>query len=236
MTLLTAVNNAQRELSLPVTSTLIADGQETQNLLYRLARKEASEILRRTDYVFPALRRTQSFTASLASLQSAPGKPTNFKRAIPGTFWNRSTNRQIGGPLSEEEWALANGDSVTSMIQQYVMFRYDGLHIFPVPTVADTISYDYVFNTPVLAADGVTYKANFSVDTDTYVLDEELLTLGVVWRYLKTKGRDYAEAMRDYEFALSAEAVMQRTPRTLSIAPDDNDGLGLPNVPDSGFG
>jgi hypothetical protein len=237
VTLLTAANEAQRELSLSVTTTLIADGQETQNLLYRLANKEVKELLRRTEYTFPALRRTQSFTASLASLQSAPGKPANFFRAIPGTFWNDTTARQIGGPLTEEEWALANGASVTSSIQQYAMFRYDGLHLFPAPTAANTITYDYVINTPVLAADGATYKSAFSVDTDTYLLDEELLILGMVWRYLKTKGRDYAEALRDYEFALAAFALAARTPRSLSIAPySDNDGIGMPNIPDSGYG
>lgn len=237
MTLLTAINDAQRELSLPVTTTLIADGQETQNLLYRLANKEAKEIIRRTDYTFPALRRTQSFTASLASLQSAPGKPTNFYRAIPDTFWNTSKDRQMGGPLNEQEWALANGDAITSSITQYVMFRYDGLHIFPVPTVADTITYDYVINTPVLAVDGTTYKTAFSVDSDSYLLDEELLTLGVIWRYLKTKGRDYAEALRDYELALSAVALSARTPRILGIAFGENDsGITEPNVPDSGYG
>lgn len=237
MTLLSAANEAQRELSLPVTATLIADGQETQNLLYRLANKEAKELLRRSEYTFPALRRTQSFTASLASLQSAPGKPANYLRAIPETFWNDTTARQIGGPLNEEEWALANGASVTSSIQQYAMFRYDGLHLYPVPTSADTITYDYVINTPALAVDGTTYKTAFSVDTDAYLLDDELLTLGMVWRYLKTKGRDYAEALRDYEFALAGFATAARTPRTLSIAPsEDSAWLGAPNIPDSGFG
>lgn len=236
MTLLTAVQDAQRELSLAVTSTLVADGQETQNLLYRLARKEAQEILRRLEYTFPSLRRTHSFTASLASLQ-ATGKPADFKRMVRATAWNMSKDRQIGGPLSEQEWALANGEPVTSMIQQYFMLRHDGLHIFPTPTVADTITYDYVINTPVLAADGTSYKENFSADTDTYLLGDEVLTLAVVWRYLSAKGRDYAEALKDYEMALAAESTAARGARTVSLAPiEDDSGVTLPHVPDTGFG
>ena len=235
MTLLSAVNDAQRELSLAVSSTLVADGQETQNLLYRLARKEAQEILRRTEYTFPALRRTQSFTTSLASLQSS-GKPSDFKRAIPDTFWNQTQNKKVYGPLSDEEWAIANGAAVSSATWQNVMFRYDGLHIFPVPTAAETITFDYVINTPVQATGGGSYKTNFTADNDEYVLGDELLTLAVVWRYLQAKGRDYAEALKDYEMALASEAMMARTARTLTPAAEDYFWPPDALVPDTGYG
>lgn len=235
MTLLSAVNDAQRELSLAVTTTLVADGQETQNLLYRLACKEAQEVLRRAEYTFPALRRTQSFTTSLASLQSS-GKPSDFKRAVPDTFWNQTQNRKVYGPLSDEEWGIANGAAVSSATWQNVMFRYDGLHIFPVPTAAETVTFDYVINTPVQATGGGSYKTNFTADNDEYLLGDELLTLAVVWRYLQSKGRDYAEALKDYEMALAAEAMMARTPRIL--APAEEDLFWPPDalVPDTGYG
>lgn len=235
MTLLSAVNDAQRELSLAVSATLVADAQETQQLLYRLARKEAQDILRRTEYTFPALRRTQSFTTSLASLQSS-GKPSDFKRAVPDTFWNTTQNKKVYGPLSDEEWAIANGAAVSSATWQNVMFRYDGLHIFPVPTAAETVTFDYVINTPVQATGGGSYKTNFTADNDEYLLGDELLTLAVVWRYLQAKGRDYAEALKDYELALASEAMMARTPRILSPAAEDLFWPPDALVPDTGYG
>lgn len=239
MTLLTAINRAQRRLSLPVTSSIVADGQETQNLLWELANAEAEDVLKRDEFDWPLLTRTQSFTASLASLQSAPGKPTNFQRALAETFWNQTKDRKINGPLNAEEWALAQGQSVTSSIQQYAMFRYDGLHIFPAPSTADTIAYDYIINTPIQATGGGSYKTLFTADSDVYLLGDALLVLGVRWRYLADKGRDYAEAQKDYELALSAEYRAQRgAARVLSIAPeyDDDPGATLPLVPDTGFG
>lgn len=237
MTLLTAVNGAQRKLSLAVTSSVVADGQETQNLLLQLANEEAEEVLQRDEYDFPLLRRTQSFTASLASLQGAPGKPTNFQRAIPETFWNATKDRKIYGPLRDEEWAIANGNAVTSATWQSAMFRYDGLHLFPVPAAADTITYDYIINTPVQATGGGAYKTAFTADTDEYLLGDRILRLGIVWRYKADKGRDYAEDMKTYELALSALARAQRgAARTLSVAPDEVEWPPDGIVPDSGFG
>lgn len=238
MTLLSAINDAQRALSLAVTSAIAADGQETQNLLFLLAKDEAADLLDRDDYDFTTLTRTQSFTATTgATLQAAPGKPSNFHRAIEGTFWNQSKDRPISGPLTSKEWALANGEPVMSTITQWVMYRHDGLHIYPAPTVADTIAYEYVINTPVLANDGTTYKTTFTADNDTYLLGDRILRLGVVWRYKAAKGRDYAEDLRNYELALAAKARAEKgTARVLSIAPDDNDVLPEGNVPDSGFG
>ena len=236
MTLLTALNDAQRLLSLTVTSAIVADGQETQILLLALAKNEAEEVLDRDEYAWPLLKRTQSFTASLASLQ-ASGTAANYHRAIEETFWNASQDRKIAGPLNDQEWALANGDAVTSSIQQYAMFRYDGLHIFPAPTVADTITYDYIIDTPVLATDGTTYKETFTSDTDVFVLGDRILRLGVVWRYKQSKGRDYAEDQRNYEFALAALYRKQKgAGRILSIAPYDSDDPPVPLIPDTGYG
>lgn len=235
MSLLSALNDAQRLLSLSVTTAIVNDGQETQNLLFALAKQELRETARAKDW--PVLRRTQSFTASLASLQSAPGKPTNFQRAIRGTFWNATTDRQIGGPLTDQEWALVNGEPITLGITQYAMFRYDGLHLYPVPTVAETITYDYIINTPWETSGGSALTTP-TADTDVSKLGDEGLTLGVVWRYKQSKGRDYAEDLRSHQMWLEATFEEQAgAAATVSIAPMEYDPvMGPINVPEVGFG
>ena len=233
MTLLTALNDVQRMCSLPVTSAIVADGQETQNLLFALAKREAADLSRRHDW--PALLRDNVFTATLASLQ-ASGKPSNFDRMCPDTFWNRTTDRKISGPLTDKEWSAAYGFPITSSIQQYSRLRYNGLHIFPVPTVADTLAYEYVANTPVLDTNGSTYKTTWAADTDTFVLEEELLVLGVTWRFLKQKGLDYAEAMKDYELRVEGAIGAGRGQRTIYLATQDAGIMTVPIIPETGFG
>ena len=234
MTLLTAINSAQRLLSLPVTTGVVSDGQETQNLLWELAKREVAELARRHDW--PELRRTQSFTASLASLQSAPGKPTDFDRAVPGTFWNRTTDKQILGPLNDQEWSLAYGQAVTAAVTQYVMFRHDGLHIYPVPTAADTIAYEYIINTPWETSGGSALTAP-TADTDVSKLGDELLLLGLVWRYKQAKDRPYAEDLRNYEMRVQQQINASKgAPRVLTIAPPETQWPSEPLIPETGFG
>lgn len=236
MTLLTAVNDAQRLLSLPVTTLVVSEGQETQNLLYGLAKQEARDILDRDEFTFPKLRRTLTFTATTGATLQASGLASDFHRAVEETFWNRTQNRKVFGPLNDEEWGIANGAAVTSATWQSAMFRYDGLHIFPAPTAADTIAYDYVINTPC-QNNGGTYITTFSADNDTYVLGDAILTLGLVWRYKQAKERPYAEDMRNYELALAARYRRDRgAARTLNLAPPDADWPVDAIVPDTGYG
>lgn len=233
MTLLAALNDAQRLLSLAVTAQIVADGQETQNLLFALAKEETAECA--SALPWPLLTRTHSFTASLASLQ-ASGLPSDFDRIIEGSFWNRTQDREIGGPLSGQEYALAYGRPVTATFMQYWQRRYDGIHIFPVPSAADTLAFEYVNNTPVQATGGGSYKTEFTADTDVPLLGDRLLKLGVLWRYKAAKGRDYAEDLKNYEMAKASEFSKQRSSRVLSLTPRSEDVLGLPIVPESGFG
>ena len=61
-------------------------------------------------------------------------------------------------------------------------------------------------------------KTSFTLDNDTFVLDERLLTLGLIWQYRSQKGYDYSEAMATYETALARAqtrdkgSIILRTP------------------------
>lgn len=76
---------------------------------------------------------------------------------------------------------------------------YDGkLHVMP----ASTLSMAYLSRNYALDTDGAA-KPAFDADTDSFRLDERLLTLGLVWRWKAQKGLTYAEDLATYEMALS---------------------------------
>jgi hypothetical protein len=231
VSLLTALQDAQRFVGLPVTASIVGDTQETTGVLFALAKREVRELRRRHDW--PTLVRTNAFTASTASLQ-ASGKPSDFDRIIPDTFWNRTTDRKVEGPLSPQEWAIAYGAPITSDIQQYWMLRNDGVHVFPVPGATDSMAYEYVIK-QAWETSGGSGLDEPTADSDVCRISEHLLTLGVIWRWRQSKGLDYAEDLKSYELDVAREINAQRSARVLSIAPQDGDYF-LPIVPDSGFG
>jgi hypothetical protein len=61
------------------------------------------------------------------------------------------------------------------------------------------VAYEYISLNWVLDVDGVTYKAAFTADTDTSVLNEPVMTDGVVWRFKSAKGLDFTEEFQEYE-------------------------------------
>jgi hypothetical protein len=65
-------------------------------------------------------------------------------------------------------------------------------------TASDDLRLEYISKYPVADNLGVA-KARFTADSDAPRMPENLVKLGLKWRFLKASGMDYAEAMSDYE-------------------------------------
>jgi len=84
---------------------------------------------------------------------------------------------------------------------------------WPAPT--GTATYPYISRNFVRDVDGVTLKPAFTADADTFVLNERLLTLGLIWRYRAQKGLEYAEDMQTYSTALDQATNNDKGARVL---------------------
>jgi hypothetical protein len=120
-----------------------------------------------------------------------------FRDFLPDTAWDRTLKLPLG-ILDGVEWAAQKGFATTS--PRYTIRIRGGLLIAnPTPTAGNTWAFEYISKNWILGADGTTYKSYFTLDTDTILLPEELVTLGLKWRWKKEKGFDYAEDFRTYE-------------------------------------
>lgn len=79
----------------------------------------------------------------------------------------------------------------------------------PAPASGATASIPYIANTFARSSTGVP-QSTFAADTDTFVLDERLLTLGLIWRWRAQKRLEYAEDLQTYEIALSQAQARDR--------------------------
>jgi hypothetical protein len=110
-------------------------------------------------------------------------------RFIPDTdewMHRRASETVAGGP---GEWTLLGGNIVIS------------------PPIADgAVAWFPFLQKNCIALDSGGYSDAFQQDADTFLLDERLLKLGMIWQWKSNKGNAYAEDMGTYQDALNSIA------------------------------
>lgn len=195
MTLITIVQDAASRMGFVQPTAGIGSTDSTALQLVGLAKQEVAELARA--YPWQNLTLEKTFT-SVATEEQTGAIPDGFDRFLPSTFFNRDTQRIVVGPLTPTEWQDLKGRASVAV---YDAFRQRGnaLLLMPVPTAGQTYAFEYITKYAVTDSSGATPQATFTSDDDLTLLDEELVTLGLVWRFLRAKGLDYAEAFRSYE-------------------------------------
>jgi hypothetical protein len=114
------------------------------------------------------------------------------------TIWDRTDRLPVLGPMDAAEWQAMKA-VVTTGPRYRFRIRGGKLLVNPTPAAGHSWNFEYVSKNWILGADGTTYKQYFTLDTDTILLPETLVLMGLRWRWKKEKGFDYAEDLRSYE-------------------------------------
>lgn len=225
MSLLTLVQNAAKQLGLtsPASAYNATDQQVIQ--LVALAQLEGVELSKRHDWT--VLTKEKTFTGTAAAAQTG-AIPSDFDRFVNETFFNRTQKKPVDGPLSPQDWQFAQS-VVAQTITESFRKRGTDLLITPTPNGTDTYAYEYI-STQWCESSGGTDQSAWAADTDTGILSEDLMTLGVIWRFLRAKGFDYAEALRTFEMRLAHEITKDGGKRALNFARRSNNNPRAPFV------
>ena len=201
MTLLTIIKDAAVELGFAQPSTVFTSTDPAILLLRVIASKEGRELARRFDWQI--LQKEGTFITVAATTQVAAVKTTftDFGHIINGTMWNRTQNRIVRGPLPPAEWQQKNAATAQITIGNYFRIRGDAILFFSTPPAGDSIFFEYI-GTKWCQSAALVAQTDWAADTDTALIDEEIIRLGIIWRYRKAKGFDYGEDFRTYEMAL----------------------------------
>lgn len=190
--MLQIIQDACTDVGQPRPSVVASATDETPRRMLRLLNKAGTQLMR--EFEWPTLRETETFTATAAEAQTEPSI-TDFARLSPqSTIWHVGTQRQVIGPVSMEKWNQLH-IFPTSTAQFYWTMLAGRFNIYPAPTVSDQFRYSYVYQKWAKTPDSVTYKLEFDADDDKHDLDDEMLTLELVWRWKQAIGIDYAEDM-----------------------------------------
>ena len=228
MTLLSIVQRAAVRLNLTKPSAVASNTDPQVQQLLELVNEEGADLAARGTW--EGLVRVQTFTTVAQEIQTG-AIPTDFDRPIGNTVWNRTDIDPGYGPISPQDWQLMKASVAAG---PYSNFRVHGgeFRLYPVPTAGETVAYEYLTKDWAESSVGAG-KTEMDDDTDVSRLDENLIRLGVIWRFKEAKGLEYGENFNSYERRVAQALARDAWLPTLTMA---QPGLrSIVNVPEGNW-
>ncbi len=231
MSLLTIVQKVCRLVSLPVPTTVVGSTDAQVLQLWELANEEGYELSGAFDW--QAMRKQYTFETVASAVQSS-ALPSDLDHFISNSFFNRTTMRNIWGPITPQQWQAIQAQPQLNRVFLTFIERDGQFLVTPTPTAGETVAYEYI-TTHWAKTENGTPKAEFTLDTDTTYLDEQLFVLGVRWRWEKSKGLDYGEDFRTYMTERTQRMARDGAASALDISGGNYNYSYLNNIQDGNY-
>tara|TARA_R110002051_G_scaffold37868_2_gene80864 strand:- start:561 stop:1268 length:708 start_codon:yes stop_codon:yes gene_type:complete len=233
MTLLTICQDAAEIIGITAPATVTSSTDTSVIQLAAVTNQEGRAQVRR--YKWEVLIKEGSHTTLAAESQGTMVSiAADFGHFSNNTLWNRTTDRKYYGPITGTEWQRIKA-IVSGGITNYFRIRGGKLLMTPTPTAGEAVNFEYVSKNWVDTAGGSTANADkFTADSQTTVLEEELVVLGVVWRFLKLKGLPYDTQFMEYQTRMMEYSGQDGAKPVLHMAGPSRAILAL-NVPEGNY-
>ena len=202
MTLLTICQDASKVIGITAPDAVTSSTDTSVIQLLSVANQEGRALVQQ--YPWNVITKEGSFTTAATESQGAMTTiASDFGRFSNNTMWNRTTDRKYYGPITDSEWQRLKA-TVSAGVTNYFRIRGGLLIMHPTPAASESVFFEYISEDWVDTSGGTTANADkFTGDSQTTVLVEELVVLGVVWRFLKLKGLPYDQQYLEYQTRLA---------------------------------
>lgn len=231
MSVLTTVQYVCGRTNVPVPATVLGNTDPLVIQMLRLLEEEGTDLSKRGDWQGITFEATHTSTAAADQGTVVSIATNGFRYIKNGTFWDRTNKLPILGPLSDAEWQQIQAVTTAGPRYRY-RIRGGKLLISPTPTAGYTFAFEYVSKNWILGADGTTYKQYATLDTDTILLPEDLVLMGLRWRWLREKGLEYSELFETYEAQVKQDLGRDGGKKKLSMdgsVRDARPGIFIPD-------
>lgn len=229
-TLLSITQTICAEVNAPSPSTVISSSD--QNVLQILAfiRAVCDDLTYEFDWNFLQ----QRYTFNTVANQEAYDWPSDYVRAINGTFFDAS-NRWPLKIVTAPQWEMLNIWNLTASPFERLRVFNGKLNFFPVPASTYTFVFDYVSANHVIDANSGASKADFTSDADICMFDARLVVYGTKLKFFSAKGLDTTSVLTDYQRLLTALKGQDAPAPRLSLVPMGVRLIGNDNIPDGSW-
>lgn len=220
-TLLQIITDASVELGLTPPTTVVGSTINTVARMLAMSNAEGADLAESADWT--VLQRLHSF-ATVASTDEY-ALPSDYSRLLHDTEWDRTTAAPIVGPLTPQVWQTIKSGSIGSVTasNRYRIMRSTSATsrkfvVDPTPSAVETLVFEYISNGWCSNAAGSSVADVWAADTDLSLLDHRLMVLGVIVRFKRSVGLDFASEADEYAQVFTRKKAQDRPAPSLSIA------------------
>jgi hypothetical protein len=214
MSVLQVAQRAALRCGLEVPSVFFTNQTRTWQEMQVLVNDCARQIL--DEYDWQALKKVATITGD-GVLTEFP-MPDDYDRMVRDAhmwtnftpFWNA---QQVS---SVDSWLAMEESGFFSMVVPVWIIFGNLFHVRPALDTPDTLKYFYVSKFVVSdAGSPVGISETFTADTQSFVLDERLLTHCLVYNWKMAKGLDYSADLQQYEDDMAYAIGKDKGPRVI---------------------
>lgn len=164
--------------------------------------------------------------------------PADFHRLLPSTEWNRTTEQRLLGPLMAQGWQVLQSTSAVAGITYWYRKVGNKIHVYPTPTAAETLAYEYQSTYWVMPSGETTPTSDApTTHTDTLWFDGPLLVAGLKLEWRLSKRLDVGSEQERFDDLWAATTGGDVPAPDILIGAD----AGIPvittaNLPETGYG
>lgn len=178
---------------------------------------------------------TQSGTNDLQFSQVQYPLPSDWKKQIPQTEWDRTNRWPLMGPQSAQDWQSFKSGIVYAGPRERFRILSNAITVNPPPPNGLVFAFEYISKSFAIAADG-SFKAAFSADTDTCVFDDSLMVSGLKAKFKQAKGLDAQFEIAEFIDLLDQCKAQDKSTPKLSLSPSNESTLlSLANIQDGNW-
>jgi len=216
-------------ISVPVAVLGSTDPQVLQVLA--LLEEEGQDLATRGDW--SVLRNEATHTTIASEDQGTIDSiaPNGFDHFVPDTLWDRTDQTPLY-IVSPQEWQQIKAVQATTSEPQ-IALRGGDLICYPAPTAGETWAFEYISKNWISSSS--VYYDEFQDDSDTILLPDKIVKMGLRWRWKKEKGFDYDEDFRSYEMLIAKALGNDGMKRKLNMSHGPNTRNPRVVIPDGNF-
>lgn len=188
MTLLTICTALAKNVGLALPDVVASSPYRQWQEAMQMVNETGEELARRVDWGI--LRKTATLTGD--GTAKTHTMPADFARFGQGVTMRYGTTTLRA--LTRPEW---NTLTMVSGVPRYFLAQDDTVQLWPYLANAATVSAQYQ------STEWSSAGAEMTSDTDTALIDESLILKGLIVRWRRQKGMDYADLEAEYEAALA---------------------------------